>query len=99
MTKEAKAIQDLLDPTTGAQVAQQYSFPIAVGNDSDISTGTKYLVINNTTEIVLYQWPNYGGLFKATGLERLEKNTGIEIPAAELISELEQLISEIKSKR
>lgn len=98
MTKEAKEIQDLLDPTTGARVAQQYSFPIAVRNDSDISTGTKYLVINNTTEIVLYQWPNYGGLFKATGLERLEKNSGIEIPAADFIAELEQLISEMKSK-
>lgn len=99
MTKEAKAIQDLLDPTTGAQVAQQYTFPMAVKNDTNTSSDTKYLILDKTTEIVLYQWPDYGNLFKATGLERLEKNTGIEIPAAELISELEQLISEIKSKR
>ncbi len=93
MTKEAKAIQDLLDPTTGAQVAQQYSFPMAVRTEI-----SDYLVIDLHTELCISRWPSYTGSIKAIGIDRVESNSGTEIPAADLIAELEQLISEMKSK-
>ena len=84
MTTQAQAIQDLLDPTTGAQVAQQYSFPMAVRTE--------------ISELCISRWPSYTGSIKAIGIDRVESNSGTEIPAADLIAELEQLISEMKSK-
>lgn len=90
MTKEAKAIQDLLDPTTGAMAVEEVSYPIGVKSNS---SPAKYLAVSDFREIVIYEWKD-----STIAADILRNASGTEIPAEDIIAELESILYNLKSK-
>lgn len=91
MTKEAKAIQDLLDPTTGAMAVEEVPYPIGVKSNSSPS---KHLAVSDFIEIVIYEWT-----YSTIAADILRNGAGTEIPAEDVIAELDAILSIFKSKR
>lgn len=90
MTTQAKAIQDLLDPTTGAIAVEKVPYPIGVW--SEFLHG-RHLAISDLREIVIYEWTT-----STMATDMLRNGTGTEIPAQEIIAELESILYNLKSK-
>ncbi len=89
MKPETLELQNQIEPGCG-QVVEKITFPIAV----DIATGMfKYLVLSENKEIQISNW--YG--VRATGLDRLDRGSGIEIPTSVLIAELKAIIAELEN--
>jgi len=85
MTEEAKQLQEMLDCTCGARVADNKKYPFAVASKGGQS---KYLILDEKTEILLQKWQ----LFITTGQEMLNSGVGVEIPFDEAVAELRALL-------
>lgn len=89
MKPETLELQNQIEPGCG-QVIEKMTFPIAV----DFSKGMiKYLVLSENKEIQINNW--YG--VRATGLNKLDKESGVEIHTSELIAELKAIIAELEN--
>lgn len=90
MTTQAQAIQDLLDPTTGAIAVEEVSYPIGV--KANLTTG-KHLAVSDFREIVIYEWKD-----STIAADMLRNGSGTEIPAEDIIAEIESILYNLKSK-
>jgi hypothetical protein len=90
MKPETLALQNELDPTTGAIAVEEIRYPIAV---KSLTGKCKYLAISDIREIVIYEWKD-----STIAADLLSKEGGTEIPAVELIAELEAILYNLKTK-